>query len=151
MFPSKGKEAKQNWFLRMNPRRVETQQKRSWKEQGRGRNKRNKAPLGRTVCLIWFCETTWELWNGGRLQWDADVWSRCIRYLSRVLSSSRRIFASRVLVFAPIALWAQYRSRTSSHASHFHPVSTIEHQPHFRRHNSIRPRCAHYWPISDSN
>lgn len=49
MFPSKGKEAKQNWFLCVNPWRVETQQKKSWKEQGRVGKKRNKALLERTV------------------------------------------------------------------------------------------------------
>lgn len=32
VFPSKGKEARLNWFLRVNPWRVPTQQKKSWEE-----------------------------------------------------------------------------------------------------------------------
>lgn len=146
MFPSKGKEAKQNWFLRMNPRRVETQQKRSWKEQGRGRNKRNKAPLGRTVVDFVKQPENYEMG-------DASVRCRCMKSM-RTLFVLRSVLIKkdiRLTCFDFCFMSAWHRSRTSSNASHFHPVSTNEHQPHFRRRNSIRLRCTHYRPVSDSN
>lgn len=52
VFLSKGKEARQNWFLCVNPRRVETQQKKSRKEQERvekeGSSRRMNRRFGET-------------------------------------------------------------------------------------------------------
>lgn len=53
MFPSKGKEAKQNWFLRVNPRRVETQQKKSRKRARESEKKEIKHRQKEQWEILW--------------------------------------------------------------------------------------------------